>query len=503
MANTRTGRAKKNIVASLGCQIITILCGLIIPRVMLAAFGSELYGATTSITQFLSYIALLEGGVGGVARAVLYKPLADGDHAAIGRIMGEIRAFFRGVGYLFAGYVIIVACGFKQISGLNSLDWITSAILVGVISLSTFGQYFIGISHSVLLQAAQRSYVTYIVNILTTLLNAVLVCVLVRLDCGIVTVKLVSSIVFFLRPVALWLYVRYKFKLKIIPKGETKYLTQKWSGLGQHIAYYLHSNTDVVILTFLSDLFNVAVYSVYYMVVSNIQNLVGSFASGMEALFGDMLAKKEHDNLHKAFGKYETVLSVVSVILLGTTLSVILPFVALYTADVTDANYHVPALAVFLTLASLLYCLRMPYHAIVIAAGHFRQTQLAAYGEAILNVVLSIALVFKYGIPGVAFATMLATALRFGYYVVYLWKNIFYRKPVLFLRRFLVNAAAFGLSIIAGKLISGLMQIHNYLDWALCACVVAVAIAAITLAINFVFFPKDMRDMVKRYTKKM
>lgn len=501
MLDTRLGRAKKNIVVSLGCQLVTLLCGLIVPRVLLAAFGSELYGATTSITQFLSYIALLEGGIGGVARSVLYKPLADSDHESVSRIMAEIKAFFRVIGCIFLGYVLIIACGFKQISGLEALDWMTSFLLVGAISLSTFGQYFIGISNAVLLQAAQRSYITNFINILATLINAVAVCILVRLDCGIVTVKLVSSLIFFLRPVAMWLYVRRKFRLVSVRRSKQTFLTQKWSGLGQHIAFYLHSNTDVVILTLFSDLYSVAVYAVYNMIVSHIQSLVTSFTSGMEALFGDMLARKEYDELHKAFGNYETILSLVSVILFGTMLAMILPFVRLYTADITDVNYHAPALALFLTVSALLYCLRSPYHALVIAAGHFRQTQAAAYGEAAVNVLLSIVLVHFWGLPGVAFATMLATALRFGYYVLYLSKHIFFRKKALFLRRFLINLLALSASVAAGLILSRVLPIDNYVHWAICACVNCLLIGVITLAVNFVFCRGELTDALKKYRK--
>lgn len=501
MSDNRLHRAKKNIIVSLGCQLVTLLCGLIVPRMLLKEFGSELYGATTSIAQFLSYIALLEGGIGGVARAVLYKPLADRDNETISRIMAEIKAFFRIIGLIFTGYVLVIACGFKRISGLEILDWTTSFLLVGAISLSTFGQYFIGISNAVLIQAAQRSYITNFINILATLINAAAVCVLVHLNCGIVTVKLVSSIIFFMRPVAMWSYVRRKFKLQPVPRSKTTYLSQKWSGLGQHIAFYLHSNTAVAILTVFADLYSVAVYSVYNMVIVNIQNLVSSFASGMEALFGDMLANEEHDALHKSFGNYEMILSLISVILFGTTLSMILPFVKLYTADITDVDYQVPALAVLLTLSAMLYCLRMPYHSLVIAAGHFRQTQTAAYAEAAINVLLSIVLVRGYGVPGVAFATMLATALRFVYYVVYLSKHIFCRKPSVFLRHFLVNSLAFGVSVAAGISIAGAMEIRNYLSWAMCACVIVPVIAAITLTVNFLFCRKELFDAAKKYLK--
>ena len=79
MVDNRKIRAKKNILTSLVSQLVVLVCGIVVPRLMIGEFGSEAYGATTSITQFLAYITLLEGGIGGVARAVLYKPLAQKD----------------------------------------------------------------------------------------------------------------------------------------------------------------------------------------------------------------------------------------------------------------------------------------------------------------------------------------------------------------------------------------------------------------------------------------
>ena len=154
ISDTRAERAKLNIVVSLGCQIIVLICGLVIPRSMIGSFGSEAYGATASISQFLAYITLLEGGIGGVARAALYKPLAENNILVISEIIGEIKRFFRIVGYIFVVYVLILACGFQKISNVECFDWFSTFALVIVISISTFAQYFVGISYSVLLQAA-------------------------------------------------------------------------------------------------------------------------------------------------------------------------------------------------------------------------------------------------------------------------------------------------------------------------------------------------------------
>lgn len=502
MTDNRIHGAKKNIVVSLGCQIVTMICGIIVPKLLIDAFGSEVYGATVSIGQFLSYIALLEGGIGGVARAVLYKPLANGDIAAISEIMGEVKRFFRMVACVFLIYVLLIACSFKAISGTAVFDWFSTFLLVIAISISTFGQYFIGISNSILLQAAQKSYVTNVVNIIGMAINTVMIVALVSLNCSILVVKLVSSIVFAMKPFALWIYVQRRYHLHSVPKSGQIYLTQKWSGIGQHIAYFLHSNTDVVVLTCFANLKAVAVYAVYHMVIANIQNLSASFVAGMEALFGDMLAKREKEQLNRTFELYETIISVIAILLFSVTTVMILPFVRLYTAGMTDANYEAPLFALLLTLSALLYCLRMPYHSVVIAAGHFRQTQLAAYGEAAINVGLSILLVSRYGLVGVAAGTMAATAFRMIYYVGYLSHRILNRSAGLFVKRTGINAIAFFAAAYTGTKLTALFQITDYGIWILCGALTTVIALAVIVAVNLLFYRRNCMQLLAKWNAR-
>ena len=65
-----------NIVMFLIFQIVLIISNFIIPRIILLNYGSEINGLVLSITQFLNYINLFEGGVSGVVLAALYKPLS-------------------------------------------------------------------------------------------------------------------------------------------------------------------------------------------------------------------------------------------------------------------------------------------------------------------------------------------------------------------------------------------------------------------------------------------
>ena len=263
----RVKYAKRNIYISLLCQLITIVCGLIVPRLMLAAFGSDANGAVSSISTFLGYIALLEGGIGGVARAALYRPLAENDIDQISEVMAEIRKLFRRIGEIFCIYVLIIACTFKYISHTDALNWQTSFFLVIIISFSTFAQYYIGISNSILIIASQKQYIINLINVGGTIANMFLVIVLTRLGCGLLTVKFVSSMVFTAKPLLLWIYVKKNYHLEQ-RKGDGNALSEKWVGMGQHIAYYLHSHTDIVVLTIFDDLRAVSVYGIYYMITS-------------------------------------------------------------------------------------------------------------------------------------------------------------------------------------------------------------------------------------------
>lgn len=496
MTATRTTKAKKNIYISVGCQLVTLLCGIIVPKLMIGSFGSEVYGATVSIGQLLSYIALLEGGVGGVARAALYQPLAMNDNETLSAVMAEVKRFFRIVTCIFGLYTLVIACFFNSIASSQVFDWLSTFLLVVSISLSTFGQYAIGISNSILLQAAQESYITNIVNIAGMVINTAMIIILVSLKSNIITVKLVSSVVYTIKPIFLWIYVRRRYHLRKPRKSKTVYLTQKWSGIGQHIAFFLHSNTDVVILTCFADLKSVAVYSVYNMVVVNIQNLSIAFISGMEALFGDMLARKELTELNRTFGIYETIISIVAVILFSITTVMIVPFVRIYTAGVTDVNYEIPLFAVILILSALLYCLRMPYHSVIIAAGHFKQTQLAAYGEAIMNVGLSILLVHRFGLVGVAIGTLTATAFRMIYYVAYLSQKILKRRVLLFLGRNVLNAGIYVLTVCTGSKITATFEMSNYGKWILESVLTAFISIVIAVAGNMLLNRKNCKALI-------
>ena len=484
-----------NTAASLLLQLISIICGFIVPRLIIVTYGSDVNGLTSSITQFLSYIVLVEAGVGGVVRAALYKPIASADNRQISGVINATESFFRKIAYIFAGYMVVLAALYPFLVN-REFNFLYTSSLVIIIGLSTFAQYYFGMTYTIFVQADQRRYISSILQMITVVLNTVFVIVFIYLGANIHILKLGTAFVYILRPVFLNIYVRRKYKFDRSVPPDRKALSQKWDGLGHHIAYFVNLNTDVVVLTLFSkisaavSISEVSVYTVYYAVVSGIEKLTESLSSGVEAAFGNIIANGEHENLNKKFALYEFVSHTLTTFMFTCTGILIVPFIKVYTKNISDADYIRPLFAYILVLAQATYCLRIPYHIVTLAAGHYKQTRNGAFAEAGINVVLSAVLVYFFGIVGVAVGTLAAMIFRTVQYAYYLSKNILCRSLFVFIKRILISALCAVASVAIMRFIPH-MAVDSYNTWLLFALETAVVTMAVTCLINLILSRKE------------
>ena len=104
----RKKKAIYNVLTNLLLQIIYILYGFIVPKIIISKFGSNINGLVTSITQFLAYISLLESGFGPVVKAALYKPLAKKDSKTVNGILKTADKFFKTISMIFIAYIMVL-----------------------------------------------------------------------------------------------------------------------------------------------------------------------------------------------------------------------------------------------------------------------------------------------------------------------------------------------------------------------------------------------------------
>lgn len=492
---SRGKQLSMNTIIGILSQLVTLVCGFIVPKLILNYYGTEVNGLVSSIVHFLSFISLAECGMGVVVQSSLYKPLADNDYKQVSRVIISAERFFNKIGFALVGYILVLMIIYPTLVDSSFDGWYTATLILAI-SISTFVQYFICMSYRLLLTADQRGYIQLLFNILTQIINTILCVVLATNGCSIQFVKLCTSVVMLLQPLLLTIYVKNHYKIDRKIQITDEPIKQKWNGVAQHLAYVVLENTPTVVLTFLSTLANVSVYNVYYLVVSGIKGLVTSAVSGMQSLLGNMYAKGEKVALDTTFSYYEWLMHMIVVFLYTCCSILIAPFVKVYTAGITDADYIQPLFGILISMAQMMFCLRLPYNAMVFVAGHYKQTQNSALIEAAINIIVSVVLVFRYGLIGVAIGTFVAITYRTFYLVHYLKKNIMMRPIRYFAKHLIIDTIAIILSL---TIASGMdLMPVSYISWLFCAIKVAVVVGVITLTVSIVCY----RDLFKRLILK-
>lgn len=488
-----------NIISSLMLQAVTMVCGFIIPRIILSLFGSEVNGLVSSLTQILSYVSLLEGGLGGVVAANLYKPLATKNQKKISSVYNATQSFYRRISYIFVLFTLAVAVIYPLVIPTPfSFSYIFTLTLI--LSATLFIQYNFSISARLLLQADKKVYLVSFVQILITILNTVLFFLISRFWPDIHILKLVTAAVFLIQPLLFSKLLKRHYALDKTAARDQKLLKNRWSGFSINIAAFIHNNTDIVILTLLSTLQAVSIYSVYALVTTGLRQVIFSISAGVNPTIGHLYAKGDKRKLTEKFNLYELSMFILVCFLFTVGGLIIVPFVQFYTSGIHDANYYQPVFATLLVLAEFVYCIREPYTVLAYAADRFKDIRPHAYVEAILNIVISVALVPWLGLVGVAIGTLVAMLYRTIYQVIYLKKRILYRPFRIFLKKLLIFGVASALGVF---LCLTLFPISEYTlsNLAIRGLIYVAVLSILYLIAASVFYRKEVASLLTKNKK--
>lgn len=491
----------KNTLSSLIFEVSTIICGFILPRLILSSYGSEINGLVTSITQFLQIIAFFELGVGAVVQSTLYKPLAEKDNTKISAIIKSANNFFQKLAIGLLLYVVILCICYPLLVSNESASFITEVFLILAISISFFSQYYFGVVDRLLLTADQRGYVQYNAQTITILLNTFACAILINIGVSIVVVKLVTSLIYLIRPLYLRIYVGKHYNLDRKITYDADPITQKKNGIAQHIASVILNNTDTVVLTLFSTLSNVSIYSIYNMVVFGVKQMFTSATAGIQALLGELWAKQDLVKLEHFFGIAEWLIHTAVVIFFGCTGVLLIPFVSIYTNNIIDANYIQPVFAVLITLAHAGHCLRLPYNILILAGGHYKQTQSNYVVAAFANLIISIVAVKFWGLIGVALGTLVAMLYQTIWMAIYDSKHFLNRSLLIFIKQIIVDICVIIVAILICQSIS--FEVKNYISWFVTASIVFIIWVLVSCVINIVVYRSKIQFVCKYIQRKI
>jgi len=491
-------RAKKslnNTLMGFLAKFTAIGCGLILPYLILNTFGSSYNGMTNSIIQFLHVVYLLNAGIGVVATASLYKPLAENDIESVSAVVKTAESFLRKVALVFLGIALLMA-GVFPLLVLDEFNYFYSASLVLIISISTFTHYFFGLAYQTVLTADQKQSFIYIAETAKTVVNTLVGVIIINLGFGIHAVMAGTAVVFSAPPVITHMYVRKKYKININAKKNNELIKQRWDNFAIHTAAFISNNIGLIIITIFTNLYEVSVFVVYRMIIfGGIATLMSPFELGIQSAFGDMLAKKEYKRIIAGLRTYEQVVFVSATFLFGVTAATILPFISIYTANIVDADYIRPIFAYFFILAIFAKVIFIPYVGIANAAGHFSQLRKPAYIEAAMCLILSVVMVYAMGILGAVIAVGIAYGFRTVRYAVYTSHILVPRSIWLFIKRAALSLISIAVIVFLSKLIH-YDPSPTFFHWALYAGVVSVIAGVMLILSEWLFYREDTLNLI-------
>lgn len=494
---------KKKLLLSVGASIYKqgayIVMGLVLPRIIMLHYGSQVNGLVNSITQFLNYISMLELGLSAVVSSSLYVPLSKDDTLEISKLMVATKKFYRKIAGILILYSVLLVAIYPTFIKTQFDFWYVATLIIAI-TINLFVQYYFGISNDILLNADQKAYVPYIVTGTTVIINLVINSILINIGVTIQVLYLATSIIYIFRPLIYCLYVNKHYHLDNHVKYSENPIKQRKNGIIHHFAFSIFRNTDIVLLTLFSTLESVSIYSVYFNIVNAVVGIIETAMNNVTALLGSMLSKNEKKEITSFFELYVWFIHLVTVIIFSTTVRLIIGFVRIYTSGLTDANYIQPLFAKLLIVAYAVYVLRFPYNQIIHAAGHYKETQTGAIIEACLNIVLSVLLVLRYGLQGVAIGTLVAMTWRLLYFIWYLSKNILYIPISIFIRNICIDILILFINLKLARYIY--IDSSSYITWIGSAFKVLFSFAFISAVIHLLFNKKYIMQLKKYFRVK-
>lgn len=489
-----------NMISGLILQFFTLISGFILPKIILTCFGSEVNGLVSSLNQFLSYITLVEGGITGVIVANLYKPIVEQDNNKISSVLVTADRFYKKIGALFIAYSVILSIIYPlHFKTEFTFSYVCSLTLI--LSLTLLIQYMYSLTLRTLLNADKKGYVVNFTQTLIVIFNVLFALISVFIYPSIHVLKLISGSLFLLQPLIFNRYVKKNYKIDWKVEPDNSLIKSRWNGFAINLAAFIHNSTDVTVLTFLANLKTVSIYSVYSLVGSGIKQMINACLSGIAHTVGQAYAKKNWKELNQKLDIYEYIVLILVFFLFTVTALLITPFVQLYTKDIVDTDYNQPLFGFLLVLAEALYLIKLPHLNLAYSANKFKEITVPAYIEAMLNIMISVALVKWIGLIGVTIGTIVGMTYRMVFHVYYTSKIVPGRAQCIFYRKlFLFAAGAGGGFVFCYKLLP--LQTVTVGSWIVHAIFYCVVMGAILLAISILFFQNEMKFFWKYVKRK-
>lgn len=484
-------------------QITTIVVAFIVPRAVIACYGSEVNGLITSLTQFVSYISLVEAGISAAAVYALYKPLADNDISKISIIVSAARKFYYKSGWIFIILIALLAFLYPLFVDCHGITNVQVFLLVTSLGAMGILDFFTLAKYRVILTASQKNWIIQVSMIIYKVLYAGIILWLSYAGFAVEIVYIVAIAPVIVRTLILSLYTKRKHaQVKFDADPEGFKLDQRWDAFYLQILGVVQSGAPIIIATFvLQDLTMVSVFSIYLLIANGLQHICQTLGTGTQATFGDVIARGEIRTLQKSFSEFQTISYLLNALVCGVGLVLVDTFVKLYIGNITEVNYVYPVIGILAILNVFLYHLKTPQGLLVISAGMYRATRVQTSIQTLILLIGATIGGLVAGIPGILIGCCLSNIYRTIDLMIFIPRNLTRTRVRDTGKKIVISCIGLAMIVLPAKLL--LPNLATWAEW-LCAALVLVIWGGLVCGvIGLLAESQDMRGIIKRLKRML
>lgn len=433
MKSERKKSSFKNMITAVSSNVLTIIVGLVAQAVFIKILGSEYLGLNGLFSNVISMLGIVELGMGSAIIYNMYKPIAENDHEKIKSLMQFYKKSYRIITLIISIIGIMIIPFIKYIVDIESVTVDINVYLVYILFLlETICSYILSYKRS-MLYADQKEYITNIIHMGYTILVNTMQLTFLYFTHDYYLYLIIKVMMRLVENIVISSYVnrRYSYLLdnnvtKLDSKTE-KDIFQKIRALFFHkIGTFIVSGTDNIIISKYLGLVTVGLYSNYYMIINAVQTVINHIIQATRASVGNLLVTESKTKQFDIFNKIRFVNFWISCFSSICIFVIMDSFITLWIGY----KFVLPTkVLLVLVINFFIVSSRSTYGAFKEAAGVFYEDRFVPIIESILNIVLSIIFVKKFGLMGVFMGTIGSGLVLWCYsYPKYVYNKLFGRK---------------------------------------------------------------------------
>lgn len=474
----------KNFITTFIPYIILGILGFVRVKIFLNGFGEEISALNQLFNNIISYLTLAEGGIGLFIVQKYFKLLQDNNKKEINSYFSSSKIFLKRVGYFMLGSSILVSFLLKFLTN-NNLNLLYMQITFFLFVFKNSIDYFM-YAPRLVMQADQKLYKINLLINLSRVAEYIIEIILVLTGVNYLIILIPGIVVRFVTNVLInkkifkeytWLEFNNKYSKEKL-KGMRHIINQKISGL-------IFNNTDTLLVSSFLKPQKVIIYTSYNYVTKYLCDLAYMISSSISSSLGNVFYSEKNKVQYQIFNEVNIMFYFIASIFSILFILLINPFISLWVGS----KYYIGICGCYLITVIMFFDIsRRTILTVKDNLGLFKETKKIILLEAILNVIISLILIYYIGLNGVLIGTIVSTLFTtFWYLPYYIYKNHFRQNCFVYFKNyFLVLLITLILPLLLKTIYSP--TINSYLEWGIWALIYGIIVLIILLGLFYILF---------------